>query len=131
MNNNTWLIALTDRRIIFLDKGMLWGVKQCVIPLNRVNAVSGQTGIFFGAIAITDGAKTRTIKNVYKPSVVRFTTLCQEAIDKITNPPASKKELSPSVDLCGQLEKLGKLLCSGVLTQLEFEQAKAKLLAEI
>ena len=28
MDGNTWLISLTDRRIIFLDKGMIWGLKQ-------------------------------------------------------------------------------------------------------
>src|SRR3954451_16863952 len=50
MDGDTWLIALTDRRIIFLDKGMIWGLKQTLIDLDKVNSISGETGIFFGTI---------------------------------------------------------------------------------
>ena len=46
MDGNTWLITLTDRRIIFLDKGMIYGLKQTTIDLDKVNAVSGETGLF-------------------------------------------------------------------------------------
>ena len=82
MGGNTWLITLTDRKIIFLDKGMFFGMKQETIPLNRVNAVSGSTGIFFGKIIITDGAKDREITNVWKKTVTIFINKCQDAIFK-------------------------------------------------
>jgi hypothetical protein len=39
MDGNTWLIALTDRRIVFLDKGIFYGLKQATIDLDKVNAV--------------------------------------------------------------------------------------------
>ena len=35
MNNDTWLITLTDRRIIFLDKGMVYGLRQAVIDRTK------------------------------------------------------------------------------------------------
>ena len=83
MESGTWLITLTDRRIIFLDKGMIYGLKQSFINLDKVNTVSGSTGIFFGTITITDGAKDRIITNVWKKTVKNFTNKTQEAIDNL------------------------------------------------
>ena len=73
MDGNTWLVTLTDRRIIFLDKGMIYGLKQTAIDLDKVNSISGETGIMFGKIAIEDGASQRVIANVWKKTVVAFT----------------------------------------------------------
>ena len=56
-----WLIALTDKRIIFLDKGMVYGLKQSYKP-DTVNAVSGETGMMFGKITITDSADQLLLK---------------------------------------------------------------------
>lgn len=84
MDGNTWLIVLTDRRILFLDKGMFFGVKQATIPLQKVNAVSGKTGVMFGSIEISDGGSTRQIKQVRKQSVLPFTNRVQEAIDAVS-----------------------------------------------
>ena len=44
-NGNTWLVCITDRRIIFLDKGMIYGMKQTEIPLKNVSAVNYETGM--------------------------------------------------------------------------------------
>lgn len=86
MDNNSWLIVLTDRRIIFLDKGFLYGLKQTVIPLNRINAISGTTGILLGKIIITDGAGSRKISNVPKQTVKPFINKCQAALDALYSP---------------------------------------------
>ena len=82
MDGNTWLITLTDKRIIFLDKGMVFGLKQTVIDLDKVNSVSGETGMFFGKISIQDGASNRTIENVWKKTVVKFTNKVRDEIGR-------------------------------------------------
>ena len=69
MDGNTWLVTLTDRRIIFLDKGMIYGLKQASVDLDKVNAVSGRTGLIFGSIIIEDGASSRAITSVQKKTV--------------------------------------------------------------
>jgi hypothetical protein len=129
MDGNTWLISLTDKRIIFLDKGMIFGLKQTVIDLDKVNAVSGETGLLLGKISIQDGASTRTIENVWKKTVVKFTNKVRDAIEarKVTSRPQA---IAPSngVDIASQLERLAALREKGVLTQEEFNQQKAKLL---
>ena len=40
VDGNTYLIVCTNLRVIFLDKGMLYGLKKISIPLQQVNSVS-------------------------------------------------------------------------------------------
>lgn len=131
MDGDTWLITLTDRRIIFLDKGMIFGLKQTSINLDKINAISGQTGLIFGSIRIEDGAKERRITNVWKKTVARFTNLARDAIEARQHPqPLQVQPVAAVDDLASKLEKLAGLVNKGILTQEEFAQQKAKLLAE-
>ena len=129
VNANTWLITLTDRRVLFLDKGMVFGLKQKSIPLNKINSVSGSTGLLFGKIIITDGANDTHINNVWKKTVKPFTNKVQEAIEDINNPNPQPQALPASVDdPYAKLEKLAALKEKGILTEAEFENEKRKLL---
>ena len=128
MDGNTWLVTLTDRRIIFLDKGLIYGLKQTAIDLDKVNSVSGKTGIIFGAISIEDGASSKLIDKVLKKTVVAFTNKVRDAID------ARKSSHAPTLqpagdDVVAKIERLAALLEKGVINQEEFAQQKAKLLA--
>ena len=129
MDSNTWLITLTDRRIIFLDKGMIYGLKQTTIDLDKVNAISGETGLIFGKIKVEDGAKERLIDMVWKKTVVNFTNKARDAIEARKRPlhqPAAAR----ADDLVSRLERLAGLKDKGILSQQEFEQQNAKLLGE-
>lgn len=130
MDGNTWLITLTDRRIIFLDKGMIYGLKQTTIDLDKVNAVSGETGLFFGKISIQDGATNKTVENVWKKTVVKFTNKVRDAIEarKQQSRPVTHTASSAEDDIVSKLERLAVMLEKGVLTQEEFMAQKAKLL---
>lgn len=128
MDSNTWLITLTDRRIIFLDKGLLYGLKQTTIDLDKVNAISGETGFVFGKIIIEDGAREREIKNVWKKTVVQFTNKVRDAIEARRRP---QHAAAPTAnDLISKLERLAVLKEKGLLTQQEFDSQKSKLLAD-
>lgn len=131
MDGNTWLITLTDKRIIFLDKGMLYGLKQAVIDLDKVNAVSGETGLILGSISIQDGATSRTIKNVQKKTVVNFTNKVRDALEARKRPQSfhsTPTNSAESSDIISQLERLASLKEKGILSQDEFEQQKSKLI---
>lgn len=131
MDSGSWLITLTDRRVIFLDKGMIYGLKQTTIDLDKINSVTGETGIFFGKIKIQDGASERVIDNVWKKTVVKFTNKTRDAIEafKQVNRTSNQTYSNPD-DLIEKLERLANLKEKGILTQEEFEQQKTKLLAE-
>ena len=130
MDGNTWLITLTDKRVIFLDKGMLYGLKQTVIDLDKVNSVSGQTGIIFGKITIEDGASSRSIDNVWKKTVVRFTSKVRDAIE--ARKQAHRAHAAPAQsndDVVSKLERLAALVEKGILTHDEFLIQKQKILS--
>ena len=80
MDGNTWLIALTDKRVIFLDKGLLYGLRQTTIPIDKISAVSGETGIIFGKITINAGHGEKKITQVLKGTVLPFTNKLSEVI---------------------------------------------------
>ena len=127
MDNNTWLITLTNKRIIFLDKGMIYGLTQVSIDLDKINSVSGQTGLIFGKIMITDGATHRIIENVWKKTVTAFTNKVQKAIEANKN--QSNQAPSSSNNTFEQLEKLAAMKEKGILSAEEFDLAKKKILA--
>lgn len=129
MDGDTWLITLTDRRIIFLDKGMIFGLKQTAIDLDKINSIGGETGLFLGKITIEDGASQRVIDNVWKKTVVKFTNKAQAAIEarKSASRPSHQAKNNGD-DVISKLERLAELKEKGILNQAEFDQQKTKLL---
>jgi len=127
MNGNSWLIALTDRRVIFLDKGLVYGLKQVIIDLDKINAVSCRTGLVFGEIGITDGASAKKISNVPKATAAPFAAKIQEAIEARKHP---RDAAPPAMDVVSMLERLAALRDRGVLTDDEFAAQKIIILTK-
>ncbi len=73
LDANTWLITVTDQRVIFLDKGMIWGLKQLEIPLKAITGVILKTGLMFGGINITAASVTHAITMIPKGDVKKVT----------------------------------------------------------
>ena len=82
MEGTTWLVICTNNRVILLDKGMFYGLKQMQIPLEKINAVSHNTGFIFGEIEISHGSDKMQIRNVDKSHVGSFVEALSKAIDK-------------------------------------------------
>lgn len=131
MDGNTWLIVLTDLRIIFLDKGMIYGLKQVSISLAKVNGISGSTGLLFGKIEINDGAVIRKIENVWKKTVRNFTNLAQNAIEAYNDKSKGivQQVASQQDDIIAKLEKLAFLKEKGILSEEEFQEQKMRILS--
>ena len=77
---NTWLIALTDQRVILLDKGLFFGLKQTSIEIDRINNIESKSGLLFGSISIGSNAKAYEITNVWKKTVIPFSNKTREAM---------------------------------------------------
>jgi len=127
MDNNTWLITCTNKRVIFLDKGMVYGLKQVETPLERINSIQQKTGMMFGEIAIWDGSSKMEIKQVMKKTVKPFVAAVNQAIDTIKKS-NSGGSASGGSDPAAQLEKFAELKEKGVITEEEFQAKKKELL---
>ncbi|MEX9943288.1 PH domain-containing protein [Providencia rettgeri] len=135
MESKNWLLVLTNYRVIFLHKGMLFGLKQVDINLDNIVSVGGKTGMILGDILIGTSGQNYAISNVSKKTVIPFTNLINEARDKKKNisseqQTTNSEQLSNSStsDLISQLEKLASLKEKGILSEEEFLQQKNKLL---
>lgn len=121
---NTWLVVSTNKRIIFLDKGMFFGVKQVEVPLSKVNSIKYTKGLFFGEIEIWDGASMIKVEKVLKKTLIPFVNAVNDSIEQSEK---LHKPLNQS-SVADELIKFKKLLDEGVVTQEEFNKKKRELL---
>ncbi|MHD0398327.1 PH domain-containing protein [Staphylococcus simulans] len=124
-DGNTYLIVCTDKRLLFLDKGMIYGLKFHEIPLNKINSVSYKKGLLFGTMLVYHGAASITIQNIDKKSVSIMANVIQEQISKANQPTEDKSTIISAAD---ELLKYKELLDAGILTQEEFDIKKKELL---
>ncbi|MDO5089435.1 MAG: PH domain-containing protein [Leptotrichiaceae bacterium] len=122
---NTWLIISTDKRVIFLDKGILFGLKQIEIPLNKINSIGQKKGLLFGEIEIWDGASKMKITHISKETLIPFVNAVNKAKEELEKP---KQHSINQVSAADELIKFKRLLDQGVITQEEFDKKKKELL---
>lgn len=133
MDDTTWLVVCTEERIILLDKGMFFGMKQTEMNLEKINSISYTTGLFLGTIEIWHNGAKMVIENCEKTTVKRFTDTVKDAMEKRAK--SLQKSESPSVqnvvpDIVSQLERLASLMEKGILSKEEFDEQKKKLLGK-
>lgn len=82
VEENTVLVVCTNERVLFIDKGMIYGVKSNEIPLDMVNSVSYSKGMMFGEISVVNGAITTKIEQVNKDTAPIMTEAIKKAAKK-------------------------------------------------
>ena len=125
----TWLITVTDQRLLFLDKGMLYGLKQVELPLRHISSISHTTGLMFGELQIATGSGKSIVKSIPKAEVAKISSIVSSLIRAAHSPSAPPASSTAPVDVSAQLERMASLMERGVLTPQEFAVQKAKLLA--
>ncbi len=125
MDGATWLAVCTNRRLIFLNRGMFYGAREVQLPLDRIQSIDYSFTICFGSISVWDGASAFTISMVLKSSILPFVKTTQETMYAVR-----QQQTRPVVvsDVATQLEKLADLKEKGHLTEEEFQAQKRKLL---
>lgn len=127
-NGGQGILVATDRRLLFVDKGLLYGLKVEDFGLDKVTSVQIETGLILADIKIMASGNIAKIANVDKTEGRKF---CEKVRAKLSEP---KQTLAPvtviqqQVDVADQLGKLAALKDQGVLTQEEFNAQKKKLL---
>lgn len=128
-DGNTWLVICTSTRFLFLDKGMLFGLKQIEIPMDKVSSIQFSTGLLMGSIVISHHGQSK-IDNIAKEQVKRFAEQSNLAIESYkNNSKITSVAASAPLSMIEQLEKLSQLKEKGILTEEEFTQEKKKILA--
>ena len=130
MQNHTWLTVCTDRRILFLDRGMFFGLKQVQINLDRLQTIESQIGLFFGTIRVFDAGSAMQMSMVFRSSVAPFVRTVQEAMDNykrtmvfdlarattnaVPQTPTTPLNQPAQHDFISELERLAKLTATGI-----------------
>ena len=127
LNGNTWLIVSTNKRVIFLDKGMIFGLNQVEIPLSKINSIAHKKGLILGDIEIWDGASKMKITNVSKNTLVPFVNAVNKAREEL-NKPQTQVIQQQHISSADEILKFKALLDQGIITQEEFNQKKKELL---
>jgi len=134
MDGTTWLVVCTQKRILLLDHGFLFGFKQSEMNLENINSISYQTGLLFGSIEIWHGGARMLIENCDKKTVKPFVEAVNVAMTAAKGSGNASPQSSPAPaaaaadDVVSQLERLGALVEKGLLSKEEFEAQKKKLL---
>jgi hypothetical protein len=144
MNNRTWLAVCTNRRVLYLNRGMFFGLDQLQMNLDRIQAIDSGFGLVFGSIRVWDGAASMNINLVLKSSVGPFVKTVQDAMDKYkrlmvhelaasatsAHQTASSHGSLPNANpMIAELERLARLKADGHLSEAEYAAAKQKLLS--
>jgi rubredoxin len=131
--NGYGIIAATNKRIIFIDKGMLYGLRVEDFPYDKITSIEYSTGLLRGEITIFASGNRAHITAVQKELVKDFSEhVRRRIVDKKSSSqttPMASAAPGTSQDFITQLERLAKLKESGILTEEEFNEQKKKILS--
>ena len=128
-DRDTWLITVTDTRLIFLDKGMLFGFKRHELPYEQMRSISYSLGLTLASVSIDTSFDIVRIDNLQKTEALKLTELVSSYIRNLQTKKAPERTRAAVNDIVSQLERLAVLKEKGILTDREFAEQKAKILA--
>ncbi|MEI6622219.1 MAG: PH domain-containing protein, partial [Actinomycetes bacterium] len=132
----TGILALTDRRLIFLRDG--WTSKTVEdFPLDKISSVQWSSGMLMGSIMIFVSGNKSAVTNVQKDSGKALTDDVRGRISGARSRPdaapaqpvAQPVEQAP--DPMAVLERLAQLHSAGILSDDEFATKKAEILKRL
>lgn len=124
--NGNGLLVATDRRVLFINRGILYGLKVEDFPLDKVSSIQYETGMLLGSITIFTSGNKAVVKNVQKDRARSFAEGVRSRISAMTKQPGPvAAQHETPIDA---LERLATLKERGLLSDDEFSIAKRKLL---
>lgn len=133
--NRNGLLVATKRRLLFVDRGLISGVRVEEFPYKSISSVKYETGMMFGTIRVFVSGNTAEISYLDKAQTRSFVARLDELRNgpsPIAVPPpmptAAPARAKDSDQMIERLQKLTDLHKSGALSDDEFRAAKAKLL---
>lgn len=122
-NDGSGLLVATNTRLIFIDKGIIYGLKIEDFSLDKITSIQYESGLLLSEIKIMASGNIAKISNVEQGNGKRFS----DTVRNLLSQPKSSV-VETKIDFVDQLERLAKLKDNGIITQEEFNQQKEKLL---
>ena len=123
------ILVATNKRLLFVDKTLLFGLSVEYFPYNKINPIQCQPGWFSAKIIIFSSGNRAEILIMEKKHAQPFCDYVRARTTSVSEH-ASNKNSNNSTDKISLLEKLAKLKENGILTDEEFKQEKEKILKE-
>ena len=121
------ILVGTDRRLIFIDKEFMYGLKVEDYSYDKVASIQYETSFMLASIDVNVSGYIVEIDGVGKYEAELF---CEKVRNFMSRPKEfSQAKSEPTI--LDQLEQLGRLKESGVLTEEEFDEQKRKLLGKL
>lgn len=128
LDGHTWLVVCTNKRVIFLNKNMVFGMDQKEIPLTVINAVSYSKQFVSGTVSITNGANVTGIEKINAVAAPIMAKTIREQMAAIKSPAPSQTAVQPTPDIPDEIRKYKQLLDDDIITKEEFDAKKKELL---
>lgn len=128
LDGHTWLVVCTNKRVIFLNKNMVFGMDQKEIPLSVINAVSYSKQLVSGTVSITNGANVTGIEKINAIAAPIMAKTIREQMTAIKSPTQSQAVVQSTPDVPDEIRKYKQLLDDDIITQEEFDAKKKELL---
>lgn len=124
------VLVATNKRLIFVDKGLIYGLHVEDFPYNKITSIQYKTGLILGEIAIFAAGNRADIRNIVKRQARNFCDYVRARMTEIKENASYplEKHQNSSEDLADQIRKLAALKDQGFLTEEEFSAKKKKLL---
>ncbi len=135
------ILVATNKRLIFIDKGLLYGLRVEDFPYDKISSIQYSTGLALGKITIFTSGNKAVIEQIDKGQTkvfaeyvrARISGTTDHAIFQSDKKPESQTTVDASPnneeDIVELLERLGKLKDQGILTEEEFTAKKKQVLA--
>ena len=127
-NNGNGILVATNKRLIFVDKGMLYGLRVEDFPYEKITSIQYEIGLLMGKITIFASGNRADITHAGKASVRGFSEHVRARITPASNSVAPAKAEDKQDDFIAKLERLADLKKQGILTEEEFLQQKSRIL---
>lgn len=125
VDKGTVLVVITDKRLVFVNRGLIYGTDFKEISFDHVNAVSYSKGMVLAKISVTNGADTTLISQVAKDAAPKFVDVLKHAI---ADSHQQSQPVASSDNSVNDLRNLKMLLDEGIITQEDFDAKKKQIL---
>ena len=131
-NKKLGILVASNKRLIFVKKGLLYGLQVEDFPYDKITSIQYETGLMYGKIKIFSSGNKAEIEQVEKRRARDFSEYIRARISGVTKHASYHEQAAaakdPYDDMLTKLERLPQLKERGILTEEEFQEQKQAIL---